>query len=316
MHPIPALLLLGLLPACDDETAGPCGDDTIAFTDADNFSFTGLLDVPSYPTVDAADVEVCWDTVTSDIRCHDVDPTTGVHNVALVRFPLLSEADVEDGLSNNHMQQSDVSGFVQYLPEEGDTCVFLSELTLYGTPIDVAEEYTAEGGTYLLTLAPTTALGVGTLVLAFLEPTPGETTTEVHLDPGCGVLDLDVDLASIEPVPVCASGPWIADWSALTRDGQGNGIALSDVDSIMLGLYEGATKADLEEDFLDLETTATHLWTAPLDSGQTSIDLSEATDGTSTFTGFEGDGLWLFALRCSTCYNPAPLFITFLAPTE
>jgi hypothetical protein len=234
--------------------------------------------------------------------------------VGLIRFPLLSQDDVEAGLSANDLQQSDVSGFVQVLPEPGDTCVLLSEFTFFGTPIDIAEEYTSAGGTYLLLLSPTTSLGVGTLVLAFLAPTPGETTDRVDLEPGCGVLDLDVDLASVAPVPVCATGPWIADWSGLTRDGQGNDVALANVDSIRIGLYEGVTVEDLEAGFLNIETTATHLWTAPLDSDQTSIDLSEATEDGSAFSGFEGDGLWLFALRCSTCYNPAPLFLTFFEP--
>jgi hypothetical protein len=316
MRPFPALVLSMLLPACDGGD-DPCADEAIAFADADNFSFTGVVDLPSYPTVDGADVEICWDGVTDDIRCHDVDPTTDIKNLGLVRFALLTQEEVEEGLSTNSLQQSDASGFVQYLPVAGDTCALLSEFTLFGTPIDVAEQYTSEGGTYLLVLSPTTSLGVGALVLAFLAPTVGETIDHVDLEPGCGVLDFDVDLESVEPVPVCAEGPWTADWSGLTRDGQGNDIQLSNVDGLMLGLYEGATKAELETGFLDLETTATRLWTATVDSGQTTIHLGDATDEDgAAFPGFEGDGIWLFALRCSTCYNPAPLFLTFLEPTE
>ncbi|MBN1335391.1 MAG: hypothetical protein JXB39_05475 [Deltaproteobacteria bacterium] len=313
----PTLVFLALSSACDDAGDGPCATDTITLVDADNFSFTGLLDVPPYPTVDGADVEIFWDGVTDDIRCHEVDPTADVANVGIVRFPHLTEEDIEAGLATNHLLMSDQDGYVEFRPQDGGTSALLSEFSFFGTAFDLAEDYLSTRGSYLLLVSSTTTPGVGALVLAFLAPTVGETQDEVHLDPGCGVLDLEVDLASIEPVPVCRTGPWTADWSALTLDGQGNEIALDGVDSLMLGLYEDATVADLEEGFLDLETNATHLWTAPVGSSQTSLHLADTTDlEGQAFEGFEGQGLWLLALRCSRCYNPAPLFLTFLEPVE
>ena len=34
------------------------------------------------------------------------------------------------------------------------------------------------------------------------------------------------------------------------------------------------------------------------------------------FTGFDrGPGVWLLALMCSTCQNPAPILLTVLEPT-
>mgnify|MGYP005741916403 CR=1 FL=1 len=47
-------------------------------------------------------------------------------------------------------------------------------------------------------------------------------------------------------------------------------------------------------------------------SGTTGFDLATL----SGFTGFSGDGIWILALTCSTCANPAPLFLTVLEPTE
>ena len=32
--------------------------------------------------------------------------------------------------------------------------------------------------------------------------------------------------------------------------------------------------------------------------------------------GFTADGTWILGLTCSTCANPAPLFLTVLEPSE
>ena len=79
----------------------------------------------------------------------------------------------------------------------------------------------------------------------------------------------------------------------------------------MLGYYAGATVEDLQEQFLDLELIADQTWSIEL-TGTTGYDLAEIPD----FTGFTTDGTWILALTCSTCANPAPLFLTVLEPTD
>ena len=75
---------------------------------------------------------------------------------------------------------------------------------------------------------------------------------------------------------------------------------------------------DLEQQVFDIELIATEIWELGLDR-ETEADLSEARsrDGGAAFDGFadRSDGVWLLALMCSTCQNPAPLLLSVLEPT-
>jgi hypothetical protein len=112
---------------------------------------------------------------------------------------------------------------------------------------------------------------------------------------------------------MCTDGGWTIDWSGLTKDGLGNEVNIQNIDSVMVGFYEGLSAADIQSQFLDLELIATQLYTMPLD-GQVTADLTLASDGTNNFASFDGDGTWIVALRCSTCSNPAPLFLSIVEP--
>lgn len=321
MNPRRLPLLALALVACPEpeETGTPqpvldCPGAALELVDANTFSFTGTVDVPSFPTVSGADVEICWDAVTEDIRCHAMDPAGDVDNVGLVRFGHLSEAEVEAALAADDLQQEDMSGYLEVRNDDALTCARLSEMSFFGTEIDLAEEYVEGSGTYMLLLTSGTTPGVGARMLAFLAPSTASDVTRVEVPSGCGVLDFAADLEALAPVPVCAEGPWPTDWSDLTVNGQGNAFDEGKVDGLMVGFYEGWTVADLEDRFLDLEQDATGLWRLALIGG-TSADLADATDaGGAPFPGFAGDGAWVLALTCSRCANPAPLFLTILEP--
>ena len=316
MTHLPRLFLLLGLAACGDkgETDAPaCGE--IALTDAGNYSFTGIVDPPGFTTAESVDLEICWPDVTEDIQCHEVDPVEDIDNIGLIRFTHLSQTEVAQGLSDNDIRQADISGYVDHHTEGGETCTTLSQMSFLGTPLAVEEEYNDAGGTYLLLLTTGTSLGTGARMLAFLDPSPGSEVQQVHLEAGCGILDFEVDLASLSPTSLCAEGPWTLDWGGLTVDGHGQPLESGLVDQATLGFYEGMELGALEAGFLDLESLATRSWSAPM-GGETSLDLATLADAEGQpFPGFSGDGRWLFALRCSTCPNPAPLYLTLLEPS-
>ncbi len=299
--------------AADDTATATCASGAIALSDADNYSYQGSLDVPSIPTA-AADVQVCWDGVSQDIQCHDL-PADEIDRLAMVRFGSLTEDEVEAGLAGNDLQQADVSGYAEWTVEDGATCANLSDLSFFGTPIDIESEYTEDGGTYLLMLAEGTLPGTGARALAFLDPSASSDVTEIEMPDGCGILDFQADLASLQPLRLCAEGPWTLDWSGLTADAHGGSLDGVVIDTAMLGFYEGMSAADLEASFLDLELIPTHLYTATLDGGS-SVDLASLSEDGTPFSGFDPalDGTWMFALRCSTCPNPAPVFLTLIEP--
>lgn len=314
MSTLLALSLASGLLACGDKA-----DDTgaleanIILTDANNFSYTGDISVPSYTTHSGADVEVCWSNLTKDLQCHDLDPIADIDNVGLVRFPHMTQDEVETGLSENSLLQSDISGYVEWNTDHSATCINLSEMSFFGTEININKEYTEAGGTYMLLLAEGLEPGVGARMISFLAPSADSDVASVELeDNGCDLLDFEADVESLTPAAAPADGPWVVDWSGITVDGLGAEITLENIDGVMLGFYEGKTPADLEAIFLDLQEpgVATELHEVTLEGGST-FDLG-SIDG---FSGFSGDGTWVLALTCSRCYNPAPLFLTIVEPS-
>lgn len=278
----------------------------LSLSDANNFSYTGDVTIPAYATAPEADLQICWDQVTDDIQCHGLDPVADVNMLTMLRFDHFSEAEVEAGLSNDSLLQSDQSGYVNAYPSN-QTCTMLSDFSFSGTPVPTPEQYNL-GTTYLLTVATGTEVGKGTRVLAFLTPTEGEENTAVHLESGCGVLDFQGDIESLEAVTLPADGPWIVDWSALTTTGLGNLLSISNIDGLMLGHYT-ESRAELQEKLLDLELLSDEIYSTDI-SGTTGYDLA-ALPG---FSGLTSDGTWILALTCSSCTNPAPLFLTVLVP--
>jgi hypothetical protein len=77
------------------------------------------------------------------------------------------------------------------------------------------------------------------------------------------------------------------------------------------------TVADIEDQILDLELMATQMYEIGLSGGRTA-DLELGLERTSgePFSGFERseEGVWLLALMCSSCQNPAPVVLTVLSP--
>jgi hypothetical protein len=293
----------------DTDVAGPAADGTVPLGDANNFSYDGTLDAPSFPMAELTDATLDWSALHTDIQCHALDPVADIDNTALIVFPYLSEEEVETGLSDGSLAQVDMGVYLSYQP--GDTTsVSLTQLTFFGTDADIETHFTEGSGAWLLLLTTGTEVAVGARMLTFLTPTVGETTTTASVDDGCPVLDFHADLASLQPVPVLADGPWKLDWSGLTRDGHGGEFVPTRVDSVMVARFD-LSVPELQDRFLDLEDLAVESYTYDLGGG-TSADLGALAGPSDPFPGFSGDGVWAVALLCSTCSNPAPLFLTIV----
>ena len=299
-------------PSGDDDTddlAGP-----VPLTDEHQYQFDGGIDAPTLETASATDLQICWDQLDEDIQCHAMDPDTDVDNVGLIRFRHMDEPEIEAAMTADDLQQADIDGYVEWRNEADVSCTNLSDFSFFGTDIDVEQEYTHDGGTYMVVFTTGTVPGVGARMITFLAPSASSKQTQVEIPAGCGVLDFEVDLRSLTPRTLLADGPWELHWDGLTRDGQGNAIVPENVDGVMIGYYEGLSLSELESQFLDLELITTRIYT--LDhGGGTQANLADAVDGEgAAFPGFDGDGMWVLALRCSTCYNPAPIFLTVIEP--
>lgn len=303
-----SLLLVAALAGCGGK------DDPYPLTlvDANNYSLDVNITIPAVETASGSDLTIHWEDALEDLQCHEMDPAQDVNTVSVVRFGTLTQDNVSLGISEDTLKQSDTTGYVD-VPTTGTTSTSLSAMSFFGTPIDVPSEYTTDAGTFLLILATGDTPGQGARMLTFLTPTADSTNTDVAVGSGCGMLDNTVDLHSLTTLAIPETGPWTVDWSGLTTDGQGNPIDLGGIDSLTVGYYEGLDAAGLETQFLDLEQLASNLYTQTL-LGGTSAELDRTTNGSEWLTDVSGDGMWILALRCSTCYNPAPVFLTILDP--
>lgn len=295
----------------DTDIPAAAADGTVLLGDENNFFYTGTLDAPSFAMAQNTDITVSWADLVTDLRCHDLDPVVDIDNSALLIFPYLTEEEVEDGLSTDTLDQADLGGYLSQQPGDA-TSVSLSGYTFFGTDADIVNRYDAGSGTWLVLLTTGTEVAIGTRMLAFITPTDAGGLTETSVSDGCSILDFDADLASLTPVPMLSDGPWELDWSALTQNGQDGEFVPTRADGVMIARFAESV-AELEDNFLDLEELAEDVWTYELTSG-TTADLGALTGPSDPFPGFLDDGVWVLALTCSTCPNPAPLFLTIVEP--
>jgi hypothetical protein len=100
----------------------------------------------------------------------------------------------------------------------------------------------------------------------------------------------------------------------MTTNAIGNAYTYSQITLAAVAHYKTETLAQLQANFLNLEDIADGWWSGPVVSGA-SIDLSGLTDsGGAAFPGIDGTGVWMAALFCGNCNNPAPWSITILQP--
>lgn len=318
--------LLELLIACGtSDSADSAGKDPavetpppheILFSDENNYAMAASIDIPSVDVAELGNVVMEWSGVSRDIQCHDVDPAADIDSVSLMVFPNLSHEDIEAGLAAGTLEQTELGGYVSGDPGDA-TSYNLMDLTFFGTDVDIETLFAADSGSWMMLISTGETVGVGARDMLFLTPLASETNTNASFADGCGLLSIDPDLDTLTPVPIAAESPWTVDWSGLTQDGQDHEMEFGDIDLAMLAWYPGYTTQALEEDFFDLELNAALTYTVEL-TGYKTLDLATLVDAEAApFPGFsvgEGDGLWLFALRCTLCPNPAPLFLTVFEP--
>lgn len=282
---------------------------SVDLADADNYLFTGGLDIASAEVQQLTDVQFDWSQLSVDLQLHDMDPASDVVMMTLLPFRYLDEAEVMDALSNNALLQSDAAGFFTHEPAAGETSAGVADFLLLGNDIDVENQFMLEEdkiASWLLVLQSTDIPGVGARMLTFLRPSADSEVVGIAIQNTDTVLDFSVTIDGSMAFPAGSSDVEV-DWSTLTVDGLGNEFDHGGIDQIMISQYAELSIEALEADFLDLELIADQLYTADL-SGVTSVNAS-ALDG---FEGIDDEGVWILALRCSTCTHPAPPYLTVL----
>ena len=330
---IPVLIFAISCSESVDERCGIRNDEgALVMNDDHNYRFDGTLDIASQDVTvqiescvdntdndgdgdideldECIDLTVDWSQITHDLQGHEMDPVADIDNVAMVIFRYLSQDEVEQKLSDNTLVQSDIGLYVSV--ETGDeTSAIVSDFTLLGNEIGPHQFLEEDQGTYLMYLQKGNVVGVGVMMSQFFVPTASSSETTLNFSNDSTILDYQVFLEDLDPLTINEGSDVEVDWSTLITNGLGQDFESADVDQVMLAYYADTTLSQLESEFLDIELLADEIFF--LDIGnETSINLSDAESEMGPFTGIDDSGMWLLALRCGSCANPAPLFLTTL----
>ncbi|MCB9759016.1 MAG: hypothetical protein H6739_04185 [Alphaproteobacteria bacterium] len=288
--------LLLLLAACADTTV---------LSDGNNYSFSSTLEADTHTVAARTDLPVDWSGLEIDLQGREVDTLADVDVLTIVILRL-DKPDALDAFVNDALLQGDIVSYATCNPPDGVDSVMLSDFDFIGNPVVPEEHILPDQGTWLLSAA---TLGrPGALMLNFFDPVDDGPQDPITLATDSADLAYTVDISAGEPVEL--EGDRL-EWGDLTSDMRGLPIRLSEIDRVTLARFDD-TEDEIEDGFLQVDALAEQIWTADIQAS-VSLELSALTDESGApFGGLSGEGIWLLALQCTTCANPAPPFLAML----
>ena len=303
-----------------------CTDGTIVASEANNYKFTSSLMLNPVKVKPMSDLTFDWGGVTKDFLGQPVNAKTQLNTIFLLLVSLPSST-FEMQLNNDTFATSSMiipGPPPSFLPTGGVTTT-----TLYNNfqsadgPVTAdnggmyldASMYTPSNSTYVLAAQTgTDMVGTDIRMLQSFELDPTSTNTTVKLTNTSTTLTYSADLHSLHPTGVPANTPNLTlDWGQIQTNALGQPFVATNIANAIVGHYS-ETPAQLETQFLDLQTISQDLYTAEIPSGSV-LDFTQLKDkGGNSFPGVDSNGTWLVALICSGCRNPAPYYLTILEP--
>jgi hypothetical protein len=292
-----------------------------------NYSFESSLEIRSVPVRSLSDIRFDWSDITTDMLGHPFDPMLSVDMMELTLWNYTTEDLLRD-INSDNLDTGKMKGII-WLPTNNTLTAgnFLDLLSPSGGAVDDETLltyvdtviYTPSDYKYLVMVAEGDSFGQGTKMLSFFEPNPDETAAEVMMDNSSTVLSYTADLSSLTHIPVPPENPNIVlnwmDNTILLNNAMGREWIPTMITNVSVAHYLTKTPKDLEREFLNLELLADETWTIFLSAGQ-SVNLSRLNtepDGSGqAFTGIDDAGTWVIALKCGSCSNPAPWFLSIL----
>lgn len=308
--------------------SGTCdlAQGSLTITDDTNYSLTSSLNVKAYTLKDHTDLVFDWGSLTRDFYGKSLDPKLDI-DLVLLSLWKKTPAELEDALAHDALAPNQNIGVITTYPTDNYTSENLLDFNFAGNPIPNQDElwqyfdtqnprfmYPPDQFTFLVEAGTGTQLGKNSRMLAFFTLDPSSTNTSLTLTDDSAVLDYSVHLATARPLHIPVATPHVTlDWGKMTTNAIGNEFDPSQINQAVVAHFANKTLADLEHQFLDLQTLADGWWSARVGSGK-SIDLGTLVDrNMASFPGIDEQGVWLSALFCTTnCNNPAPWSITVL----
>jgi hypothetical protein len=290
--------------------------------DENNYTVHSQLTIPIEETQAGVDLEVCWDEVATDFMGHDVVPGTdsGIKGVHWGQITRLTEQQIGEQFAIGTFDSTKSVKKIRTFPvtNAATTCAKLSQFHTGESYLVPEQDYVVAVDKYMLLFAGSQVQGELTRSALFIKPTEGSSVTKVKGRSGGSELQFSADFNKTK-VDIPAKGPWVVDWSALTKDCVGVDVVFGNIETLLLAFYPGYDPAKLAANALNYDRIpgATY-YKATIPGGKRSAELADVkTDNGQAFTGFtSSDGLWVVALQCSKCYLPAPVAAAILNPTN
>jgi hypothetical protein len=325
------LLIAGALAplltvSCGSSSGSPsptCTNGTMVAAEANNYGFKSSIKLHPVTVKSMSDLTFDWGGVTKDFLGHAVDPVKDLNSifVLLVNLPV---AQLETQLDNDTFSQASIQITPPPLfsPNGQTSGSMFENFTVGGETIDLttagpyldAATYTPANSTFAIVAQTGPNLGSNIRMLQQFQLDDSSTNTMVTLTNSSTTLTYTADLHSAHPTGVPAGTAALTlDWSQIPTNALGNPFDATSITSAIVGHYTQSL-SELEGQFLDLQTIAQDLYTAPTPYG-TTLDFTTLMDSAGNpFTGVTSDGTWLVGLICGMCQNPAPWYLTVLAP--
>jgi hypothetical protein len=328
---IASLLAGPVLAGCEstdvNPDAGTAIHGNIVLTDKNNYKATSVLTIPHVKTTPGANLDVSWAGVTKDLLCHDVNPAADIDDVTFLQISGLTADQVQKRFGSGQAITKYVDQFFDFPVDHSQAgtstrlATFSTRTATTTTPLVPAQDYVIGSGfTYMILFAHGTTIGSNSRSMVFIDPTDGESNTDVAGASGCDILDFTADITTPTPLDVPKGGPWVADWSQLKHDGLSNTVVYSGIDQVLLAYYSMSV-AEVQKRFLDVQIMATSMYKIDIppdiDPPVKHMNLAAAvSDAEGDFPGFDRtDGTWALALMCTTCQAPSPIAFVILNPT-
>lgn len=302
---------LVLLAACSGDGKDKDGTEysaELVFEDANNYSYTGELEISQVEIQSATDACADWSLVDTDLRGRSLDPSS-VEQVLLVEFNLTPEEIIQK-VEINDLAQSDTQSQWLYF-NSGATTTCLSDFSIIGNPF-VPETYMTENParTWLMSLVKLPEGRLDILMSQFVIPRDASSNTDIVFNNTSSVLTADADFTSSPAIETQEGiGPYTLDWSGVTTDVNGKAFDPLLGDELLIAHYDVSGPADVEDLFLRLDSEADSLYRLNV-YGLTYSELADAEDADgNAFPGFTADGVWLVGILCTTCTAPVPLMV-------
>jgi hypothetical protein len=209
--------------------------------DENNYTVKSNLTIPIEETQPGGDLEVCWDEVATDFMGQDVVPgtDTGIKGVHWGQITRLTEEQIAEqfaiGTFDSTKSVKKIRTFP--VPNAATTCAKLSQF-------HTGESYLVPQQDYVLLFAGSQVQGELTRSALFIKPKEGSSVTKVKGRSGGSQLLFSADFNKPK-VDIPAKGPWVVDWSALTKDCVGVEVVFGNIETLLLAFYPGYDTAKL-----------------------------------------------------------------------